>query len=376
MTRPLETQNEKFFLDERHLVEFDIGPGKPGVELLAADASDRRFYRVQFGNETLICMQFPSWKGGYGGDPLSWLGMQRALEAIGLRVPKVHVVDEAHARIWTEDFGDAFLHAGLPAEGLDMRDPRCEKIMRLYEDSLDMLIQAQYPERAPPAHPAQKLAFDYEKLQFEMDFFLTHFMEGLMEFSAWRETPAGAAVRQDMQQLCHDLAARERVLCHRDYHVRNIMVHRGEACWIDFQDARMGPHTYDVVSIVRDSYVHITRETRAYLFQYYLDKLNVRRTQRGLPPMDRTDYTRELLMMGLQRNVKALGSFAYLCRVKGKPNYLQYVIPTLDTLLQPESRATAGYDLRTAYPHFQRLLEDLRHGALAGQLIPRLEAAR
>mgnify|MGYP000452784728 CR=1 FL=1 len=83
------------------------------------------------------------------------------------------------------------------------------------------------------------------------------------------DNPDYKGLYEDLNLLAKKLDACERVLCHRDYHVRNIMLKNEKIYWIDFQDARMGPHSYDVVSLVRDSYVNITWETRKNLFSYY-----------------------------------------------------------------------------------------------------------
>lgn len=366
MTSAARSIPPRFTLDRDQVSQVNLSTPGPDVQLLAADASDRRFYRVHLLDHSVICMQFPSWKGGYGGDPLSWLGMQEALLAIGMPVPEVYLVDRDRAQIWTEDLGDAFLHSSLNGQSLDRTNPESANTLRLYEDSIDLLLQAQYPEIEPPAHPALGLAFDTDKLMFEMNFFVTHFVEGLLNRHNWTSTAEGQGVKKDMKELCVWLSNRQRVLCHRDYHVRNIMIHENKACWIDFQDARMGPHTYDVVSLIRDSYVHITEPTRTALYARYMSGLTAARARRNLAPI--LDLEVELLCMGLQRNVKAMGSFAYLAREKGKPNYLQYVIPTLDTLTNPTGRACAGFTLNSRFPTFMAFLDDLRGGALHADL--------
>ena len=70
--------------------------------------------------------------------------------------------------------------------------------------------------------------------------------------------------------LVEKLAAEPRVLCHRDYHSRNLMLHDGQLYIIDFQDARMGPDTYDLVSLLRDSYVDLPEQTVDELIAYFL----------------------------------------------------------------------------------------------------------
>ena len=92
------------------------------------------------------------------------------------------------------------------------------------------------------------------------------------------------------------------MLCHRDYHSRNLMLHQGRLYMIDFQDARLGPDTYDLVSLLRDSYVDLTEVALNELIAYYLALTGARR--RGRVP-------RRFDLMALQRNLKALGTFGY-----------------------------------------------------------------
>lgn len=336
-------------------------------KLIAGDASDRKFYRVQEAGQSLICMEFPKWEGGYGGDPLSWLGMHSALAAIGMPVPKVVRVEEERARIWTEDFGDSFLNHALRRDVLDLEDPLCAETIRFYRESLDLLIDAQYPKTPLPEHPALDRHFDFEKLHFEMDFFRKHFLSNWLGLdlggAEWKSF--ANALDADFRELCRWLDGRERVLCHRDYHVRNVMMKDGHPHWIDFQDARMGPHSYDVVSLVRDSYVRISWPTRFSLMRYYLDGVNRRRLQAGRPSLGWGEFCTESLCMGLQRNIKALGSFGYLATQKGKPGYLNYVRQTIEVLASPEARACEGFSLAQRLPGLDSLISELSLGRLS-----------
>lgn len=347
---------------------------QPYLQLIAGDASDRKFYRLQQAPMSAICMRFPKWEGGYGGDPLSWLGMHHALQTIGIPVPSVLLVDERRSCIWTEDFGDNFLNYKAKNNYLDIDTPTSAETYRYYLQSLDLIVKTQYPAISPPSHPAQKLAFDAEKLMFEMRFFIKHFLNGLMQLDV-DETGDIAKWKPlvtDFQRLSEHLGSRERVLCHRDYHVRNVMICAGKAKWIDFQDARMGPHTYDLVSLVRDSYMQITPKTRRALYNYFLTELNLARERQGLAPLQTHDFESEIMHMGLQRNVKAIGSFGYLATQKGKPGYLSYVLQTLDTILAPESLQNSGENLTQTYPAIYNLLNELRHGQLANLLQQKL----
>jgi transcription termination factor Rho len=140
------------------------------------------------------------------------------------------------------------------------------------------------------------------------------------------------------------------------------MVVGGHVKWIDFQDARMGPHTYDVVSLVRDSYTRIAPATRVSLLKFYCTKLNEARARSGRPALNMESLSHEASLMGLQRNIKALGSFGYLATQKQKTGYLKYVGSTIDTILSDDFAKTSGMRIADAFPDTIEFLKDIKEG--------------
>ena len=113
------------------------------------------------------------------------------------------------------------------------------------------------------------------------------------------------------------------MLCHRDYHSRNLMLHDDRLYIIDFQDARMGPDTYDLVSLLRDSYVDLPEQTVNELIAYFLALKGT------TDPMQETVFRERFDLMALQRNLKALGTFGYQTTARRNPVYIQYIPRTL-----------------------------------------------
>lgn len=342
---------------------------KTSLKLISGDASDRKFYRefLTNQNDTSICMQFPSWDSNYGGDPINWLGMQSALAEMHIPVPNVYKVDPQTCTIWTEDLGDQCLSSVIKSEILDLNNPLCTEALDYYKKALQLIIQAQYPEKHVQ-HPALNKFFDFDKLYYEMLFFIKHFLNHFLNLSISEETHND--LYADFKNLCRQLEGYEHVLCHRDYHVRNIMLKNNHIYWIDFQDARMGPHSYDVVSLLRDSYVNITWETRKYLFSYYFEELNRKRSELKLDPMPKEKFCREILLMGLQRNLKAIGSFAYLAIEKQKKDYLKYIFYTLETICSGDALLNKDINLNliAEFPYLFKLLLELQSGELTHKL--------
>ena len=173
------------------------------------------------------------------------------------------------------------------------------------------------------------IAFDVAKLTWEMDYFVRHFLEGyrgLALSSAEREALAG-----EWATLAEELASEPRVVCHRDYHSRNLMLCDGHLYLIDFQDARLGPDTYDLVSLLRDSYVDLSDEQLDDLIAYFL-------ALKGTSNVGA--FRRRFDVMAVQRNLKALGTFGFQTTSRQNPVYIQYMPRTLQYVKRTIGRSS------------------------------------
>ena len=164
----------------------------------------------------------------------------------------------------SQDLGDVTLQAHL-----GRRVPPSTRRCTGEAVALIERLQRRGAELASERYLPYRIAFDVEKLTWELDFFATHFVEGYRGVAL---TPAerDRARRGVARRSSDELAGEPRVLCHRDYHSRNLMLHDGSLHIIDFQDARMGPDTYDLVSLLRDSYVDLTDAQLDELIAYFL----------------------------------------------------------------------------------------------------------
>jgi N-acetylmuramate 1-kinase len=179
------------------------------------------------------------------------------------------------------------------------------------------------------------LAFDEAKLKWELGFFFANYVN---KYLGRKLDPATAnAVNAEFRALCSELAGRPRVLTHRDYHSRNLMMQDGRPIIIDFQDARMGPDTYDLASLLRDSYVDLAPQQVDELIAFFL-ALN------GQSTHDQ-EFRRRFDLMSLQRNLKALGTFGYMTTSRNNTVYIQYI---------PRTLAHVKTNL-AKYPRFERL---------------------
>jgi hypothetical protein len=232
---------------------------------------------------------------------------------VPLPVPVVLDHSDALGIIALQDLGDVTLQAHLGAATPAEHAALYRQAVALVEQ-----LQRRGAELASDQYVPFGIAFDVEKLTWELDFFVRHFVEGYRAVAL--SAADKAALGEEWASLVAELAAEPRVLCHRDYHSRNLMLHQDSLYIIDFQDARMGPDTYDLVSLLRDSYVDIKDAAVDELIAYFLALKGVQ---------DDQEFRRRFDVMALQRNLKALGTFGYQTATRRNPVYIQYIPRTL-----------------------------------------------
>jgi aminoglycoside/choline kinase family phosphotransferase len=207
----------------------------------------------------------------------------------------------------------------------------------LYREALGQLVKLQREAaRGPRSGPCFEVAFDIPKLTWELHYFLKHFLEGQRSRSLSVEDRAILA--ESFHRLSEEIASWPRVLCHRDFHSRNLMPHGGTLYWIDFQDARLGPAVYDLASLLRDSYVELPEDLVAELAEEFRLK--------AVPEDDPATFRRRFELMSIQRNLKALGTFGYMASVRNNEVYLPYVAGTLASVRRNLSRYPELHALR------------------------------
>jgi hypothetical protein len=314
----------------------EVGLAGANVVPLTGDASDRRYFRVlQRDDPSQVLAVHP---GPIEFERLPFVNVARLLTEMPVPVPRILGHSDPLGVIALEDLGDVTLQAHLGAA-----TPSEHRALYRQAVTLIETMQRRGAEMESPAYLPYGVAFDVDKLTWELQFFVKHFLEG------YRGAALTAATREAMASefiaIAEDLAGERRVLCHRDYHSRNLMLHRSDLYIIDFQDARMGPDTYDLVSLLRDSYVDFTEHDVDDLVAFFLAlRTPVGRTQ---PGSREDEFRRRFDLMAVQRNLKALGTFGFQTISRGNPVYIQYIPRTLNYL-----RATIE-----RYPRFGRLRE-------------------
>jgi hypothetical protein len=319
---------------DRYLQASGMAARSPKVVPLTGDASDRRYFRILLADGASAVLALHA--GPIDFAALPFANVAELLHLVPLPVPAITGHSDADGIVGLEDLGDVTLQAHLGAA-------TAAEHAALYREAVSLIeiLQRRGAELASDRYLPYRVAFDADKLTWELDFFLRHFVEGYrgaVPTSAERE-----ALAAEWSAIAGELSSEPRVLCHRDYHSRNLMLHDGRLFIIDFQDARMGPDTYDLVSLLRDSYVDISEREVDELIAYFLALTGCQGAA------DATEFRRRFDLMALQRNLKALGTFGYQTITRGNPVYIQYI---------PRTLRYARTNLEK-YPRFERLREVL-----------------
>jgi aminoglycoside/choline kinase family phosphotransferase len=287
----------------------------PLVEL-AGDASDRRYVRFRTPNaETRLLLVH---REPFDAERLPFINVAQLFGEIPVAVPAILGVAGDLGILELEDLGDTTLESRLLVSDRDTRRAHYRRAAELIA-----LIQERGRVLASSRFVPYGLAFDREKLGEELDFFVEHFVIGHRKTTLTDDEREELA--NELQRLTVTLAAEPRVLCHRDFHSRNLMLRHDELYVIDFQDARLGPDTYDLVSLLRDAYVDVDEALADDALGHYFDALGL-----SEPPDFRTRYDR----MAIQRHLKALGTFGYQAETMGTTRYADAVPRTLTYLRQ------------------------------------------
>jgi N-acetylmuramate 1-kinase len=295
----------------QYLHESGMAARKSAVIPLTGDASTRRYFRVIPADGPSLVLALH--EGPIDVATLPFINVARLLQRMPLPVPAVVGHSDTLGILALQDLGDVTLQAHLGAGTLTEH-------ASLYRQAVAFIdvMQRRGRELESQDHAPYRITFDVEKLTWELDYFVRHFIEGYR--GAVLSAAERTALASEWRAIAEELAAEPRVLCHRDYHSRNLMLHEGQLYIIDFQDARLGPDTYDLVSLLRDSYLDISDRELDDLVAYFV-------ALRGVA--DAAEFRRRFDLMAVQRNLKALGTFGYQTITRQNPVYIQYIPRTL-----------------------------------------------
>ncbi|AEF99368.1 aminoglycoside phosphotransferase family protein [Methylomonas methanica] len=312
----------------------DLGLQILQVEPASSDASFRRYFRVKHADGCHVVMDAPPERE----NTAPFIRNAALLQTAGLHVPAIYQQNLEQGFLLLEDLGSQNFLDTLKPDNADA----------LYRSALDSLFKLQ--QAVDPSRCGLP-AYDRALLSRELAIFYEWFLDKRLGIVL------PSALRQALDDCLIDSALQQPQVCvHRDYHSRNLMVLDEESPGvIDFQDAVIGPITYDVVSLLRDCYIRWPVQQVVDWLELYYQRL----LAAGMVNCDFRQFKGWFDLMGLQRHLKAIGIFSRLQLRDDKPAYLADI---------PRTMAYVGEVCR----HYPELAEF--NGFLEHQVLPVYQA--
>ncbi len=307
------------------------------ISKVTGDASTRAYFRAAAGSQSLIIALYgapfdervsaidrltareienPSARLQFASDPVAYLEATALFLKAHLPVPGILATSGANQVIFIEDVGDARLQDWMHGRPLS-------EIKEAYRRAMQLIVKIQEATKlaVEAGSICSHLCFDEAKLKWELGFFFVNYVNKYLNLKL--DAATSMAIQRDFKTLCAALAACERVLTHRDYHTRNLMMKDGEMFIIDHQDARMGPASYDVASFLSDPYAAIDEATKEEMLELFIEM----KAASSVPLAGPDAFRQELHLMTIQRMLKAIGTYAYQAAVMKNEIYVGYMAP-------------------------------------------------
>lgn len=272
---------------------------------LAGDASLRKYYRIEDPLHSGIVMDASA-------QPESvkpFVDIAHRLYETGVRTPKINAFDLKQGFVFMEDLGSRHFYDTIQTEGTHYYPKAIETIVKMQQADTSGLP-----------------LYDREFLLFEMGLMEEWYLQKHLDMTLSKDDKA--LIETTLESIADVVLEQPQGLfVHRDYHSRNLMFDcKDDIVVIDFQDARAGALTYDLVSLLKDAYVELPQEEVTRLALYFRDISGVN--------VDDTTFIKWFDFMGLQRHIKILGIFARLALRDGKAGYLNDIPLTLKYVLE------------------------------------------
>lgn len=294
-----------------------LGFDYSSIEPASGDASFRRYFRVVVGGDSFIAMDAPPEKENC----TPFIKVSNALLGFGLNVPRVLKRDLEQGFLLLTDLGSKQYLPQLNEQSVDA----------LYSDAINALValQVQGDENSDMLPP-----YDRVRLMDEMELFRKWFVGRALQLQLTADQ--SKLIDDAFEGLVANALEQPQVWVHRDYHSRNLMLcEESNPGILDFQDAVIGPVTYDLVSLLKDCYITWPRDqVEQWVMEYRVKALNG--GIEGIEDPER--LLRWFDAMGAQRHIKVLGIFCRLNIRDGKSAYLDDIPRVFNHLIDACNR--------------------------------------
>jgi aminoglycoside/choline kinase family phosphotransferase len=277
----------------------------------STDASFRRYFRIFTENRnTYIAVDAPP----EYEDSVKFVNIASLMETMGIRVPEIILTNLQKGFLLIGDLGKKTMLNAIKGE----RTKREE----FYGEAIEILFDIQ---NNGSKYVGDLPFYSKELLMDEMRLFVDWFC--LRHLQIDPEIIADYGFEEIFEKLSESALRQNQVFVHRDFHSRNILLSKkGEMGVLDFQDAVVGPITYDLVSLLKDCYISLPSSKIDYWVDYYFSRL----MDAELIDKNHQGFKLDFDLMGVQRHLKAVGIFSRLKYRDGKDSYILDIPRTID----------------------------------------------
>jgi aminoglycoside/choline kinase family phosphotransferase/GTP:adenosylcobinamide-phosphate guanylyltransferase len=297
--------------------EFSESP--PIMTRLKGDGSDRGWFRLRSGNNTLIFADHGIHTGKEPGEADAFISIGLHLHSRGVPVPRIVHEDTFSGIVFMQDLGDIDLQKTVLKE----KDPNV--IKRLYENVINRLCHMglQGALGFEPSWTFQTTHYDRHLiLERECRYFVDAFLRNYLNLNIGFEdlAPDFYHLADQIREFSYE------GFMHRDFQSRNIMVNGNDFFFIDFQGGRLGPIQYDLASLLIDPYTALSPTLQGQLLKFCIDNLGAK------IPLSPDRFQKGFHYCAISRNLQILGAFGFLTRIKKKVWFEKYIPQAMNTL--------------------------------------------
>lgn len=290
------------------------------IDELKGDGSDRLWRRLRTPRHSMVVADHgltTPYGAGKNTEIKAFINIGRHLNAKGLPVAQIYFHDAFAGLVFTEDLGDTNLQTYV------LNQPNRENVIKIYRQIIRDLVDfsQQGLQGFAPEWPWQTPSYDRGLiLTNECAYFINRFVEEYLGIET-----AELGLKDEFEHLADQIMELGlQGLMHRDLQSRNILLKDEKPYYIDYQGARLGPLQYDLASLLYDPYVMLDEDTRNLLLNYCCSHVTISASS--------SQMKKGFYYCALSRSMQALGAYAFLSRVKGKPWFKAYMHPALENL--------------------------------------------
>jgi aminoglycoside/choline kinase family phosphotransferase len=280
---------------------------KISIEEIYGGGSQRQYFRIKGeGKNTVLC---------YSEKELEeHIEIGLFLKKHHIPVPEIYNYNRKDCLILFEDAGNVSLQSKI----LELKGKE-DEVINIYEDIIQQLIKLQKINQINCNSITDRI-FDHNYYRWETDYFLESCVEKFFHLNV----KDSEKLIKELNNLGETLSKEDTVIVHRDFQSQNIYIKQDNLYFLDFQSARLGVCQYDLASLLYDPYVSLEKKLRKELLDYYC---------REKPVHDKKHFMDIFYKTSMQRLMQALGAYGFLGIVKGKEDFLTYIDPALNLLL-------------------------------------------